>query len=80
MVEYGLRPMEALVAATGGAAQNLDLAHDLGTVEVGKIADLIVVDGDPATDIAAAGRVQLVMKEGVIYRDELTGVAGPGLR
>jgi imidazolonepropionase-like amidohydrolase len=80
MVEYGLRPMEALVAATGGAAQNLDLAHDLGTVEVGKLADLIVVDGDPATDIAAVGRVRLVMKEGVIYRDELSGSAGPGPR
>jgi imidazolonepropionase-like amidohydrolase len=71
MVEFGLSATEALVAATRNAAENLDVLHDLGTLEVGKLADLIVVDGDPTKDIAATRRVTLVAKEGTIYRNEL---------
>jgi imidazolonepropionase-like amidohydrolase len=78
MVEHGLSPMQALVAATSAAAENLGLAHDLGTLAVGKLADLILVDGDPVTDIAATGRVVLVVKDGVVYRDELTKI-GPAV-
>ena len=79
MVHYGLTPMQTLVAATRGAAENLGLAHELGTLEVGKLADLVVVDGDPVADITATGRVVLVVKDGVVHRDELpdTGPAVP---
>jgi imidazolonepropionase-like amidohydrolase len=72
MVEHGLSPMQVLVAATSGAAENLGLAHDLGTLTAGKLADLILVDGDPIADITATGRVVLVVKDGVVQRDELT--------
>jgi imidazolonepropionase-like amidohydrolase len=73
MVQHGLTPMQALVAATSAAAQNLGLADEIGTLEVGKLADLLVVEGDPVSDIAAAGRVMLVVKDGVVHRDELAG-------
>jgi imidazolonepropionase-like amidohydrolase len=71
MVRHGLSPMQTLVAATSAAAENLDLSHDLGTLAVGKLADLVLVDGDPVTDITATGRVVLVVKDGVVYRNEL---------
>jgi imidazolonepropionase-like amidohydrolase len=74
MVEHGLSPMQTLVAATSAAAENLGLAHELGTLAVGKLADLILVDGDPVTDITATGRVVLVVKDGVVYRDELAKI------
>src|SRR5690606_1055457 len=79
MVRHGLTPMQALMAATSAAAQNLGLDHDLGTLAVGKLADLVLVDGDPVADITAAGRVALVVKDGVVHRDELpkTGPAVP---
>jgi imidazolonepropionase-like amidohydrolase len=70
MVEYGLAPMDAIVAATKNAAYNLGLDPDIGTLEVGRIADVIVVDGDPATDIAAMENVRFVMKEGQVARND----------
>src|SRR3954452_1369368 len=79
MVEHGLTAMQTLVAATSGAAQNLGLDHEIGTLEVGKLADLVVVDGDPVADIAATAQVSLVVKDGVVQRNELadTGAAVP---
>lgn len=74
MVEFGLRPMDAIVAATRNAAENLDLLHDLGTVEVGKLGDVIIVDGDPTTRIGAVGDVRFVMKAGQVWRDDLASV------
>lgn len=71
MVDYGMRPMDAVVAATRNAAENLGLAPDVGTLEVGRLADIVVVDGDPSSDITAAGRVRFVMKDGVLARDDL---------
>ena len=78
MVRHGLTPMQALVAATRGAAENLGLAHDIGTLEVGKLADLVLMDGDPVEDVTATGRVALVVKDGVVHRDELSGT-GPAV-
>jgi imidazolonepropionase-like amidohydrolase len=72
MVDYGMRPMDAIVAATRNAAENLGLAPDVGTLEVGRLADIVVVDGDPSSDITAAGRVRFVMKDGVLARDDLS--------
>jgi imidazolonepropionase-like amidohydrolase len=71
MVEYGLSPTEALVAATRNAAENIDLLHEVGTLETGKLADLVLVNGDPTTDISAARDVVMVVKEGVVHRNEL---------
>jgi imidazolonepropionase-like amidohydrolase len=77
MVEYGLRPMDAIVAATHSAAENLGLAPEIGTLEVGRLADIIVVDGDPSTDIAAVGRTRFVMKDGAVVRNDFAApVAG----
>lgn len=78
MVENGLTSMQTLVAATHGAAENLGMLNELGTLEVGKLADLVVVDGDPVADISATGQVALVVKDGVVYRDELPGT-GPAV-
>jgi imidazolonepropionase-like amidohydrolase len=78
MVQHGLSPMQTLVAATRGAAENLGLAHEIGTVEVGKLADLVLVDGDPVADVSATGSVVLVVKDGVVHRDELEGT-GPAV-
>lgn len=71
MVQIGLSPIQAIVSATQNAADNLDLGHRIGTVETGKLADLIIVDGDPLTDIKRLSRVMLVAKEGLVYRDDL---------
>jgi imidazolonepropionase-like amidohydrolase len=64
LVESGITPMDAIVAATRNGAAFLGRASDLGTLEPGKRADLIVVDGDPLTDIKAIRRVNRVMVEG----------------
>ncbi len=77
LVAAGMTPMQALVAATGRAAGCLDLEDSIGTVVPGKFADLLVVDGDPLTDIALLqdkDRVRLVMKEGQVYLDRISGV------
>jgi imidazolonepropionase-like amidohydrolase len=72
MVEIGMSPMEAIVASTGNAAQAIGLGEETGTLEVGKKADLILVDGDPLKDIGVLRqkeRILLVMKEGEIVVD-----------
>lgn len=70
MVDIGLSPMQAITAATRNSAENLDVLHDVGTIEVGKSADLLLVDGDPSVDITAVSQVVLVTKDGTIYRDD----------
>ena len=64
MIDSGLTPNEVLVASTKNAAIVSNLGTELGTLEVGKIADIIVVDGDPLTDISVMENVSLVMKGG----------------
>lgn len=63
--------MEAIWAATGNAAETLDLDYRLGTLQQGKLADIISIKGDPLQDIGAIGEVELVMKGGKRY-DELS--------
>lgn len=73
MVEYGLTPAQALYAGTLGPIRWLGAESDLGTVEVGKYADLIAMDGDPTTDPAAFRRVRWVMSGGQTVRDDRAG-------
>ena len=68
MVEAGMPPARALMTATRNAADALGRLHDLGTIEPGKIADLVAVRGDPVADIRLMEQVAFVMKEGVIYK------------
>jgi imidazolonepropionase-like amidohydrolase len=72
MVKYGMTPAAALQAATVNAAELLGLQAEVGTLETGKRADLIAVDGDPLVDVTVLKRVPFVMKDG----REFTG--GPG--
>jgi imidazolonepropionase-like amidohydrolase len=68
MVSTGITPLRALHAATSVAADLLQL-DDLGVIAEGKIADLVAMPGDPFTDIEVTGRVDFVMKGGVVYKD-----------
>ena len=67
--EAGQKPMDAITAATGLAAQSMGLADSLGTIAPNKIADVIAVAGNPLTDFTALRRVRFVMKNGVIYKN-----------
>jgi imidazolonepropionase-like amidohydrolase len=68
MVKYGMTPMQAIQAATSNAADLLGHANELGSIKVGKYADLIAVSGDPLKDISLLERVEFVMKEGKVYK------------
>jgi imidazolonepropionase-like amidohydrolase len=63
-VQAGLTPMEAIRAATAGAARAFGMERDAGTVQAGKRADMVVLDGDPLQDIGAVRRVDLVITGG----------------
>jgi imidazolonepropionase-like amidohydrolase len=70
-VALGEKPMASLVSATRINAEIIHLQDRIGTVEAGKLADLIAVPGDPLADITATERVGFVMKGGVVYRQDL---------
>lgn len=67
MVNYGLKPLQAVVAATSANARMLHWQDRIGSVRAGLLADLIAVDGDPTSDITAVRRVKFVMKDGESY-------------
>ncbi len=67
--QAGLAPMDVLVAATRIGARAMGREAELGTIEEGKVADLVLVEADPTADIANMGRVRWVMKGGVIVHD-----------
>jgi imidazolonepropionase-like amidohydrolase len=74
LVKAGLTPLQALRAATGWAAECLGLEHDIGTVEKGKLADLVVAAGDPIADVKTLQdpqRITLVLKGGDIVANRL---------
>lgn len=79
--EGGLGPMGALVAATRNGAQVCGLLAEIGTVEEGKIADVIVVEGDPVKDFGTLIGPKVIIARGVAYRSEqLAAATGAGTR
>lgn len=73
MVEFGMTPMQAIVAATSLAAEALGKEGELGCLQAGCAADIVAVSGDPLEDITVLESVDFVMKEGVSYKT-------PGMR
>lgn len=72
LVSTGLTPAEALATATRNAAAALRASDSLGTIEPGKLADLLVLDGDPLADIRNTRRIWRVVKAGVVHTPEVT--------
>ncbi|MGU3391159.1 amidohydrolase family protein [Sphingomonas sp. M1A8_2b] len=70
LVAVGMRPADVLLAATSGNARWFHMSETLGTVKPGLLADLVAVEGDPATDITAVRHVRMVMKGGTIVSDK----------
>jgi imidazolonepropionase-like amidohydrolase len=66
MVKHGMTPIQALKAATSADAELLGLSATAGSIEPGKLADIVAIPGDPTADISATSRVTFVMKQGAI--------------
>ena len=74
MVEAGMTPMQAIVAATGDASEIAGFSSKIGTLEAGKLADLIAVNGNPVEDISTLRNKQkilMILKEGEVIKNEL---------
>ncbi len=78
MQEAGMTPMQIIVAATRNAAHVCHLEGVLGTLEVGKLADLLVVDGNPVEDIDALEKLRIVIHSGSIVRGDGSGLGMMG--
>src|SRR5271155_795237 len=73
MVEWGMKPIEAIRAATLESALLLGLGGKAGSIEANYYADVIAVDGNPLESAAAMTRVRFVMKDGTVYRNDWAG-------
>jgi imidazolonepropionase-like amidohydrolase len=73
MVELGLSPTQALQSGTVNAAELMGWADRIGTIREGMFADMVAVKGDPISDVRLLQHVQFVMKDGVVYKNELSG-------
>jgi imidazolonepropionase-like amidohydrolase len=79
--KIGMTPMEALVSATRSAAAFSGMQDSLGTIQVGKLADLVLLDADPLTDIRNVGRIHAVVARGVLFdRLGLSGLLAAAVR
>ncbi len=81
LVEAGLTPLEAIQVATFNGAKLLGIARETGSIETGKAADLIIVDGDPAKNISDLRKTEIVFKDGVGFDsrklfDSVKGLVG----
>jgi len=70
LVEAGMTEMEAIVTATVNAADHIEMADDIGTIEAGKFADIIAVDGNPLEDISELMDVDFVMQGGTVHKNQ----------
>jgi imidazolonepropionase-like amidohydrolase len=78
MVQAGIPPLQAIQAATGNSAKILGAEKDLGTIEVGKWADLVILDGDPLADIRNTRRIWNVLQYGrVVDRPAILKIIKP---
>jgi imidazolonepropionase-like amidohydrolase len=68
MVKWGMTPAQAIRSATSDAATLLGMQDKIGTIEPGKLADIVAVPGDPVSDVTLLEKVDFVMKDGVVYR------------
>src|ERR1700719_3176779 len=71
MVGLGMAPMDAIASATSRAAEMLDMKGEIGVVAPGAFADIVAVTGDPLKDVSVLERVQFVMKDGAVFKNEL---------
>ncbi|MBA2934122.1 amidohydrolase family protein [Sphingomonas sp. CGMCC 1.13654] len=78
MVQAGMTPMDAILAATRNAADLIGDSKDIGSVQPGRFADIVAVTGDPLRDVTELTRVQFVMKGGTVYKTsgKATGAGG----
>lgn len=74
----GFTPLQAITAATRNSARAIGAADSLGTIEVGKVADLVVLAADPTADIRNTRRIAMVVRDGVVHRP--SSVEGAGER
>ena len=71
MVDAGMTPMQAIQSATMNAADLLDWKDKIGSISKGKLADIIAVQGNPINNIQVLEHVRFVMKDGVVYKNEI---------
>jgi imidazolonepropionase-like amidohydrolase len=77
LVEAGLSPLEALQAASRDAAAAMGVSRDVGTVEAGKVADLVLLEADPLAKISNARKVSGVILHGQLFsKEELSAMRG----
>jgi imidazolonepropionase-like amidohydrolase len=77
MVEFGMRPMAAIQSATSRAADMLEMNGKIGVLAPGAFADVIAVNGDPLRNIGELARVQFVMKDGQLVRNDFSKAREP---
>ena len=73
MVEWGMTPLQAIQASTIGNAALFGRSDQIGNIEIGKLADLIAVEGNPLEDIEELESVDFVMKDGQMIKNEIFG-------
>jgi len=81
LVEAGWKPLDVIRMATLGGAEFLEVANDRGSIAVGKAADLIVLNGNPAAEMKDIEKVEVVFKDGVAFdphllRESVKGMVG----
>lgn len=69
MIGAGMKPMDAIRSATMNAAELLGIEAELGSIETGKLADIVAVEGDPLKDPQVFGKIVFVMKDGITYKN-----------
>jgi imidazolonepropionase-like amidohydrolase len=71
MVKWGMTPAQALRTATVRGAELMQMQNDIGTLEPGKYADIIAVQGNPINDISVMQKITFVMKGGVVFKNSV---------